>query len=436
MSKQLLKALPELLEERVISSDIAGNIQAYYRQKAESQPNRLFVIFGILGSLLVGLGIILILAHNWSHLPPVAQLILAFVPPIIGIIVCFYSLQFRNDSDAWKESSAIFLFLGVGACLAMLSQYYHLQEDVADFVFRWMLLVFPLMYIMSSGISAVLYLAGITFLGMSWGLSNDTSWPYWLMFLAALPFYLINQKKNPDTNFQRVLHYLFPLSAFLGTIGILGPISGHITFMVLMALYGCYVLIGRSSWVEKSKSERNGFIIQSSIGMTVILLISSFRDFWDDQYQVKDLIGTSLLDSPALILLFVFGMLFVLVYFFNQKDEVKDDDPIQIMVFPAYAVLFLLAPSAPMIVAILVNILLFALGIIKIREGVRLQHFGTLNYGLVILTALIACRFFDMEMSLILRGMAFVTIGIGFFAGNYVMYRRIKTQQELQHESA
>src|SRR2546425_5209988 len=44
-----------------------SNIRAYYKSKSENPHNRLFVVFAVLGAILVGLGIILIIAHNRSE---------------------------------------------------------------------------------------------------------------------------------------------------------------------------------------------------------------------------------------------------------------------------------------------------------------------------------------------------------------------------------
>jgi len=41
---------------------------------------------------------------------------------------------------------------------------------------------------------------------------------------------------------------------------------------------------------------------------------------------------------------------------------------------------------------------------------------------------LIICRFFDTNLSFVLRGLLFVLVGLGFFAMNYWMIRKRKQQ--------
>ena len=68
MSKRILKELPELIDKKVISEETAEAISRYYQDRQSASPNRLNTAFGILGAALVGLGIILIIAHNWDEL--------------------------------------------------------------------------------------------------------------------------------------------------------------------------------------------------------------------------------------------------------------------------------------------------------------------------------------------------------------------------------
>ena len=62
MNKQLLKDLAELEAAEVISAETAEKINDYYLHRNASAPNRLAIILGILGALLIGSGIILIVA--------------------------------------------------------------------------------------------------------------------------------------------------------------------------------------------------------------------------------------------------------------------------------------------------------------------------------------------------------------------------------------
>jgi hypothetical protein len=68
---------------------------------------------------------------------------------------------------------------------------------------------------------------------------------------------------------------------------------------------------------------------------------------------------------------------------------------------------------------IFVNLLIFLVGLGYVLKGHREERVGIMNYGLIILTALIICRYFDTEISFIVKGLLFIGVGAGFFFANY-----------------
>lgn len=88
----MIKDLPELIEANVISQETAERISDYYHQKKNKEPNRLIAVFGIIGAILVGMGIILIVAHNWDDFGRTTKSILAFLPLLLGQASCAFAL--------------------------------------------------------------------------------------------------------------------------------------------------------------------------------------------------------------------------------------------------------------------------------------------------------------------------------------------------------
>ena len=111
MSKHIIKAIPEMLREGLISEESADKIQSYYAGRADNAQKRIFVIFGILGAALVGLGIILIIGHNWDHLSRPLKTILAFIPLIAGQAFCALSLfRFKGKPGLAGRKCCVFIF--------------------------------------------------------------------------------------------------------------------------------------------------------------------------------------------------------------------------------------------------------------------------------------------------------------------------------------
>ena len=130
---RIIKEIPELLQAGVISESTAIKIEEYYRSKKTPVSNNFFLVSGILGAILVGLGVILILAHNWDTLSRELKLFFAFLPLVSAQALCGYALLKKRDSDAWREVAATLLFFGVAASIALVSQIYNIPGDLNDF---------------------------------------------------------------------------------------------------------------------------------------------------------------------------------------------------------------------------------------------------------------------------------------------------------------
>ena len=118
--------ITELLNAGIITPEIAERINNYYNTKSGPPQNKVVIVFGILGALLVGLGIILILASNWDDLPRSVKTVIAFIPLLIGQFCCGYTLIKKEDSMAWREASSVFLIIAIGASISLRFTYlYH-----------------------------------------------------------------------------------------------------------------------------------------------------------------------------------------------------------------------------------------------------------------------------------------------------------------------
>ncbi|MEO0339750.1 MAG: DUF2157 domain-containing protein [Bacteroidota bacterium] len=272
----LKKDLAELLEQNIINEETATGIQAFYTQKQERLSNRLFTIFGILGAVLVGLGIILIVAHNWEELSRSVKTVLAFVPLAIGQFAAGYTLLKKPESQAWREGSGAFLFLAIGACIALISQIYQIPGSLADFLLSWMLLALHIIYVLRSGITNLFYLFGITYYAAETGYMNTmdaiTGLEYWLLLVASLPFYYLLFKSAPGSNMMAFHNWALPLSVILalGTIG-QAPTS-YFLYIAYVSLFGCFYLFGQWPDFSRYSMRSNGFKVTGGLGIFIVLL--------------------------------------------------------------------------------------------------------------------------------------------------------------------
>ncbi|WP_430966395.1 DUF2157 domain-containing protein [Spongiimicrobium sp. 2-473A-2-J] len=426
----ILKDLPNLVNAEVISKETADKIRAYYQNKEGPPSNKLFVVFGILGAILVGLGIILIIAHNWDELSRGTKTIFAFLPLIVGQLFCGYTLLKRKQSVAWRESSAAFLFFAVGASISLVSQIYHIPGNLGSFLLVWMLLCLPLIYVMQSSMASLLYLVGITYYAGEvsyWSYPSSESYFYWLLLLGVFPHYYQLIKKRAYSNFVFFHNWLIPISLTI----VLGTVAEHmdeLMFIAYFSLFGLFYLIGGMDFLTQQRLRNNSYKLLGALGTSILLLSLSFDWFWESLRR-KEFLFNEVIIAPefwvSAFLSVVAGVLFFLQYKNKGIRKVKPFAP----VFLLFILTFLLGLYSPL-AGVLINFYIFILGILTIREGALQNHLGILNYGLLVITALVICRFFDTDLSFVIRGILFVSVGIGFFATNYWMLKKRRTDEQ------
>jgi hypothetical protein len=72
-----------------------------------------------------------------------------------------------------------------------------------------------------------------------------------------------------------------------------------------------------------------------------------------------------------------------------------------------------------------VNVFLAAVGLVWMLAGLWQGRVGLANTGLGVLALVILVRFFDSDLPLQDRGLAFVVIGLGFLVANRFLQRRL-----------
>jgi uncharacterized membrane protein len=426
----MLKYLPELLDSNVIDASTAKRIEEYYASKKQPATNRLFVAFGILGALLVGLGIILIIAHNWDQLSRATRLALSVLPLVASQVVCAYVYFRRPANVVWKESCSVLLFFSVGASISLISQVYHISGDLPLFIRTWMLLCLPVVYLMRSAGTSLLYILGITFYGCAsgnWTFHAVEYSIFWFMLAAVLPFYYRLCTQASKSNFTHFHNWVVPLSVAI-VLGRLAKSEEEFLFISYCSLFAVFHFIGNLTVFRDRYTSANPYRLIGETGTIILLLIVSSGTFWNNLYNesisLEQMLRAREFYCAALVTIAAL-LLFLLEFRKRPTPKVQLAD----ITFLIFFVLFFAGLITP-VAGYLVNLLVLAIGLLKIRDGVNRQDLKTLNFGLVVISALVYCRFVDSELSFVTKGLLFVGTGLCFFLANYQMLRlRRKNEQ-------
>ena len=145
----------------------------------------------------------------------------------------------------------------------------------------------------------------------------------------------------------------------------------------------------------------------------------TFKSFWKYFHKNK-LHENALFTSPEFIIASILVIIAaILFYKKNNQTNFKDFAIIEIIFLLNIPLLFM-----GEFAAIIANGIVLAIGVLEIKRGNQLNDLRILNLGLLIITILITCRFFDTDFSFIVRGILFIVLGLGFFLTNYLMVKK------------
>jgi uncharacterized membrane protein len=429
----LLKELPVLENAGVVTPNTTSQIKAYYETNTQGGIHWAIIAFAVLGSLLIGAGIILLFAHNWDELTRPSRAMLSFCPVVIGAILSIAALV-KNGGTALRESAGIFHSLAVGSSIALIGQTYHLPSDVPAFLLTWSLLILPLMFLLRSTGSLLLYLALIC--GWS-GVAQDTygqAAGFWLLLAPAIvrQVQLLRINRHaPETllGFAGLLLALFISTGIVLERTVPGLwIVAYSAMLSATGLLGLHLYGDREGWNNIPKTF-------GMIGMVLLAYLFTWTDMWRDigwnhvRYDWYYRPWGPWLDG-GITLSWLAGWILLAIQSFRRNSI----ETITLSVFPVIATICFitgsLAKEPDQLNALVFNAFMLFLGIMYIVMGCRNSKLRQLNGGMAILSLLLVTRFFDADFGYLARGIVFIVLGASFLTVNLVMVHR-KRQTEV-----
>lgn len=424
------KDLPELIKAGILTQETANKITLYYEDKKKQSPNRIFIVFGILGALLVGMGIILILAHNWDELSIPTKTFFAFLPLLAGQAFGLLTILKKPDSLAWREGTGTFLFFAVASSISLVSQIYNIEGSLSSFLLSWVLLCLPLVYVLRSSLVSLFYIITITayaFTSYEPGIGGYEKYFYWLLLAAVFPFYYNLLKKQAESNFTVFHNWAYSISVMYG-LGALAGQMEELMYIAYFSLFGLFYMIGSFDLFAKQKLRNNAYKIIGSLGTVVLSLTLSFKWAWDHLWNKEYFIGELVVTPEFWAALILSIAAAILLYQQYKNRTYQEIQPLSVM-FVLFIFAFIIGLYSAFAIA-LMNIYVLAIGVLTIRKGAKENHLGVLNFGLLILMTLITGRFFATDLSFVLRGVVFIVLGASFFTANYWMIKKRKQDRD------
>lgn len=428
--KWLFSEIPAWVQEGIVTPESATQIRERYDKKLASKKPLTIILFGCLGTLLIGFGFILIFARNWDDLPKWVRIMIAFLPPVFAQLLSLWVLIKQGSSQAWREGAGGFLSLAMGGCIALIGQIYHTPVDWHDFYFSWALLTLPVVYFLRSTLSAGIFLFTITMWAASSQLSGSNALIFWPLFALLVPYLKSKYDENKSSWSLNTLAWMTTLTLTISVGVCLEKNLPGIWMPIYASLFAVLYFVGVIWFPEGQILWQQAYRTAGALGMIVILWIMSFHSMWNEigfaYYRsggkYDPLAGT--FDYVILILLVITA-----VFLFQQYLSRNEKNRL-VMLFgciPILALFGYILGQFPATVAaglFLFNVYIFFLSVAIMLRGIEENRLSLLNAGLITFALLLMSRFFDMEMSLAVRGILFILTGSGLLGANFWLIRR------------
>lgn len=428
----LLGELAELVTSGVLSQEAADALRQHYsREAADESPRKFgFVLSAILGSLLVGAGIALLVAHNWDFLSRPVRCAIAFTPLVLSVALSIFVLLRRSGSAAWRETAAILNVASIGTAIALVSQTYQIQGSFARFILVWMLLALPVVYAFGTSLGLSAYFVGVMVWGDASGENTDLQpnelW-VWALLALGLPMCVSLWRENRRG--YRTLLAMVALAVAAAFSLHQTSVAGARSFerCAFAGYWAVIYLTGAVAFRDWRAIRAHPFVAAGWIGILSTAVYLSFQDVWRarEWQNAVDFVPRHYPDILAFAVQggwVVAALLFVAYALWKHRDRNLAPAALAPFVLLAWGMYKWLRNSIVPFLAI--NCFLLALGVFTLLRGIRAARIYEANLGMLVVTILAVARFFDTDLEFVVRGIAFIAIGLGFLITNVIVFKR------------
>jgi len=433
----LAEQLPAWEQEGIVTGEGAKRLRERYA--AEPQGGLAQMVVGAVGALLIGSGLIAVLAYNWDDFPRWVRIGLALGPLAVTQAVSWWVLGRGEAAKPWqREAAAVVQTLAVGAAMALVSQIYNLPGKWTDLVFWWCVVSVPLAWVLRSEAVAIAYLIGIAVWTIAQasertsysdaiasgaiGIADVRLW-FPLLLAGVLPLWPgLDLRERPAPGSRLVL----AASALLGLLAVAAyatvrpahmfpSFTGFPWLAMLSATALLLFPLDRGGIAEPLA--RKPQVLLGGGALVVMALIGTFegpaRDF------VMGVGVTASLGWCWLLLAVVVA--FAILAFRQGRFAVLAVAGLALV--PLLAAPLSADDASGWPVAITYSLVLLATAIALIALEF-LGRQGAARIGAALIALLVILRMADADVSLLVKGLAFIVIGSGFLAFNAFVTRR------------
>ena len=418
----LAQQLPDWVDRGFISESQAEVLRERYPVKDSINLGRL-LLTGI-AAVMIGLGVILLFAYNWSELGKISKLAVIFIALIGAHLSAFY---LRPRHPVYSESLFALGTMLMGAGIFLVAQIYHLDSHYPNAFLFWSLGALALAWALPSLTQAFLTVV----LVVGWHLFEifdfhfANYWAFFIILLGVMP--LLWRLRSP------VLARFTAIGLFLTLALSISVADGDlvITTLLLMAL----TLLALARFGEFAQTDILRELSEALAGPAVLVLVGIMylMTFGD---VIPELVG--IVFDNAVSASYFIGLLVVSqsgFFWLLYRRRLNG-----LLWLAELTILLVLLPSTIVwlggdekfgtgvdIVSLSFNLVLLALSVWMMIDGARNANRKHMVQGSILFALLAVARYSDLFESLIARAVVFLLVGAALFAVSH-FYQRNKQQ--------
>ena len=438
--------------EGIIDAATCELIQKRYASDARAVSWRQIILCSI-GALLIGLGVIALLAANWDELSRETRAVFSLLPLALCVGVYLLGLRKGWRSQGFLEPLGIFWGISIGAGLALIAQTYNVSGDEETFTLMWTLLLLPTLYATRSLSVGLGYFIGLLiWADMAYQVPDLMYWPFACL---AIPFIASLRKESPGGFRSGIMTWGAALCSTVAVGLTLGHIPG-LWMVIYSGAFASFLLCGILYEPKNTSIWQTPMRTLGGCGLTVVLYLLTFQWPWKEiakhcaNHPADQSFWMYFIDYTIAVI--VLGLSAFLLFTVNRR---KPDSRGREISFITRRMLWGIAPfivAIAYIIAIahsaasenpnsgnnvgaftlLMTTYLGVLGLMALGKGISRRQLLYVNGGVVILIGIILGKFFSSEFSFTAKGIAFIVCGCLFFIINILATRRMKRTEGAQ----
>jgi uncharacterized membrane protein len=441
--KYLMQELTSWVNEGIIDTETAHKIASRYAGAEMKSVAWSRVILGSIGALLVGLGVIALLAANWDDIPRAARATLSFMPLAVCVATYIMGIQKGWTSRSFFEPLGIFWSLSVGAGISLIAQTYHISGDPESFALTWTLLLLPIVYATHAVVPLVCYFVGLLTWASLSQFSNGITVLYWPLAFLAMPALLSIRHAHPFSIRTGLVTWGTALCSTAALGVTLEKTMPGLWMIIYSGAFATLLLTGIASESKENNIFQTPLRTVGGCGLAVLLYLLIFKWPWDEigwNHYHADIEYNAILSYfdylLACMLPIVAGFMLLVV---NRKMPASAWKGLPVLsIWAAWgiapiviAIAYSVAASMndAFIASLIITSYLAGLGLYTLAGGLMRRSMLLVNGGILILISIILGKFFCSDLGFTTKGIAFIVSGSLFFLVNSYVGRYIRKEE-------